>query len=421
MFRTLHQRFREERLGLTAGSLTLTTLIALVPFFTVALALFTAFPMFAKLQDALQLWLVNSLVPDSIARQVLGYLTQFSRQASRLGSIGLVVLLFTTIAMVLTIDRTLNTIWRVPKTRPLAHRLLMVWAVLTLGPLLLAASIAALTFVLSVSAGWVGAVPDHVRMLLDILQFALLAAGLTVLFQLVPNTPVRWSHAAAGGILSASGIEIAKVLLVLYLLKVPAYSLIYGAFAVVPILLVWMYVIWLMVLAGAVIAACLPALLAPQTRIASGHGWHFQLAIEILQLLAQARTTIAKGYSVEQLAAALSVDTQQLAPALEALSQLDWIAQLDESPQQNQRFDQRPDVLHTPDSPSKSRVKNSADAEKSTKTASLPRYVLLVACESTLLEPLLQKLLLKPEKSLESLWQKSLLPTLTLHDALSKT
>ena len=371
MFRTLHQRFREERLGLTAGSLTLTTLIALVPFFTVALALFTAFPMFAKLQDALQLWLVNSLVPDSIARQVLGYLTQFSRQASRLGSIGLVVLLFTTIAMVLTIDRTLNTIWRVPKTRPLAHRLLMVWAVLTLGPLLLGASIAALTFVLSVSAGWVGAVPDHVRMLLDMLQFALLAAGLTVLFQLVPNTPVRWSHAAAGGILSASGIEIAKVLLVLYLLKVPAYSLIYGAFAVVPILLVWMYVIWLMVLAGAVIAACLSALLAPQTRIASGHGWHFQLAIEILQLLAQARTTIAKGYSVKHLAAALSVDTQQLAPALEALSQLDWIAQLDESPPQNQHFDQRPDVLDTYDSPSKS----TTDAKGRTKKAILPRYV----------------------------------------------
>src|SRR3954449_7350106 len=75
---TLGERFREDRLGLTASSLTFTTMIALVPLFTVALAVFTAFPMFAKLQGALQTWLVQSLIPDSISRQVLGYLTQFA-------------------------------------------------------------------------------------------------------------------------------------------------------------------------------------------------------------------------------------------------------------------------------------------------------------------------------------------------------
>ena len=89
---TLRQRFRDDHLGLTASSLTFTTSIALVPFFTVALAIFTAFPMFAKLQGTLQVWLVESLIPDNIARQVLGYLTQFTRQASRLGVVGLAVL-----------------------------------------------------------------------------------------------------------------------------------------------------------------------------------------------------------------------------------------------------------------------------------------------------------------------------------------
>ena len=95
---TLRDRFREDRMGLTASSLTFTTSIALVPFFTVALAIFTAFPMFSKMQEVLQAWLVQSLIPDNIARQVLGYLTQFSRQANKLGVAGLAVLLVTAIA-----------------------------------------------------------------------------------------------------------------------------------------------------------------------------------------------------------------------------------------------------------------------------------------------------------------------------------
>ena len=131
---TLGERFREDRLGLTASSLTFTTTIALVPFFTVALAVFTAFPMFGKLQDALQAWLVQSLIPDAIARQVLGYLTQFAGKASRLGAAGLAALFFTALALVLTIDRTLNGIWRVRRPRPLAQRVLIYWAVMTLAP-----------------------------------------------------------------------------------------------------------------------------------------------------------------------------------------------------------------------------------------------------------------------------------------------
>src|SRR5512133_2389161 len=115
---TLRERFREDRLGLTASSLTFTTMMALVPFFTVALAVFTAFPMFGKLQAALQAWLVQSLIPDAIARQVLGYLTQFAGKASRLGVAGSAALFVTALALVLTIDRTLNGIWRVKRPRP---------------------------------------------------------------------------------------------------------------------------------------------------------------------------------------------------------------------------------------------------------------------------------------------------------------
>jgi membrane protein len=369
---TLRDRFREDHMGLTASSLTFTTSIALVPFFTVALAVFTAFPMFSKLQGALQDWLIQSLIPDNIARQVLGYLTQFTQQANKLGVAGLAVLLGTAIALILTIDRTLNGIWRVRKPRPLAQRVLIYWAAITLGPLILAASLALTSYVLSASKGLVGAMPISLRFLLDVLQFLLVAGGMAALYRYVPNTYVKWSHAWAGGLFVAAGIEVSKKVLALYLDAVPTYSLVYGAFATVPILLVWIYVSWVVVLMGAVIAAYLPSLLAGVARRGNAHGWLFQLAIEVLQQLNGARTTLRKGVSAAQLAERLQVDVLQLEPVLETLVALDWVGQLND---------------------------DEVDAES--------RYLLLVDPDTTLLAPLMQQLLLDQAESLENLWEKS--------------
>ena len=122
---TLRQRFREDRLGLIAGSLTFTTLISLVPLVTVMLALFSAFPMFASFQGSLETFFLKALIPDTIARPVLGALTQFAGKANRLGSFGLVFLLVTALALMLTIDRSLNAIWRVRQPRPIAQRVLV--------------------------------------------------------------------------------------------------------------------------------------------------------------------------------------------------------------------------------------------------------------------------------------------------------
>lgn len=146
--RTLRQRFREDRLGQTAGSLTFTTTIALVPLVTVALAVFTAFPMFGDFQTVLQRRLVESLVPDNISRQVLGYLTLFASKASRLGVVGVTALVLSAIALIFTIDRTLNAIWRVRKRRPFAQRVLLYWTAMTLGPLLMAASVVTMSQVM---------------------------------------------------------------------------------------------------------------------------------------------------------------------------------------------------------------------------------------------------------------------------------
>jgi membrane protein len=380
---TLRERFREDRLGLTASSLTFTTTIALVPFFTVALAVFTAFPMFNQLQSNLEHWLVQSLVPQAIARQVLGYLTQFSGRASRLGTAGLAVLLVAALALVLTIDRTLNGIWRVRRPRSFGQRVMIYWAVVTLGPLLLGASLSLTSYAVSASRGVVGAIPGAVQLLLNVTEFILLVLGLSALYRFVPNTPVRRTHALAGGLFAAVGFEVAKRVLAWYVAKVPTYSAVYGAFATVPILLVWIYVAWVIVLLGAVITAYLPSLLAGAKRRASAYGWQFQLALEVLQLLHAARNSARRGATATQMGETMQVDVLQLEPVLETLVQLDWIGRLNEATDEEQT-----------------------------------RYILLADAESTALEPLMRHLLLPSSDATDKLWRSGRLSSLYLKDVL---
>ena len=328
--RSLRDRWVQDRLGVSAGSLTFTTTIALVPFFTVVLALFTAFPVFGTFQGAVQSWLVQSLVPDAIARQVLGYLTQFAGKANRLGAAGLAALVITALTLVFTIDRTLNAIWRVRQTRPLGQRVLIYWAVITLGPIVLAGSLSLSSYVLSASRGLVHALPDLLLLGLDVVEFLLLMGCLAALYRYVPNTPVQRTHAWAGALLATLGIEVARRLLAFYVGAVPTYSMVYGAFATVPILLVWIYMVWVVILLGAVLAAHLPRLMAGSVRQPQGPGWRFQFALEALRALAQARADGQGGLALTRLARGLRVDHLKLEPVMEALVEIGWVARLDE-------------------------------------------------------------------------------------------
>ncbi|MEY2954196.1 MAG: hypothetical protein RLZZ401_2283 [Pseudomonadota bacterium] len=374
----MRQRFREDRLGLTASSLTFTTTLALVPLFTVALALFTAFPMFSKLQGVLQRWLVESLIPDNIAKQVLGYLTLFATQASKLGTVGLVAVLVTALLLILTIDRTLNAIWRVRQPRPLAQRVLIYWAALTLGPLLLGASLTATSYLVSASRGLVSDVPGGLRFMLDLVEFAGLSGAVAALYHFVPNAPVKWAHAWAGGVFVATGIELAKRLLAVYLGLVPTYSAMYGAFATLPILLLWIYVVWVIVLLGAVLAAYLPSLLNGVARRADTPGWQFQLALEVLQCVHRDGTVPRADLAVR-----LRVDAIQVGPVLEHLLALDWVGVVEAS-----------------------------------EGVSAERLVLLVEPAGTRLAALVQRLLLPDEQSLKKLWENSHLGTMHLSEVL---
>jgi membrane protein len=327
--RTLRERFREDHLGLTASSLTFTTLIALVPLVTVMLAVFSAFPMFASFQGALEKYFLQSLVPDAIAKPVLAALTQFAAKATRLGAAGLVVLVATALALMLTIDRALNAIWRVRRPRSIAQRVLVYWAALTLGPLLLGISLSLTAAVLTASRGVIGVLPGGLGLLLSVIEFVVLAAGIAGLYHYVPNTDVRWRHAIAGGVFVAVGVELAKSGLAWYVGLMPAYSTVYGAFATVPIFLLWIYLGWVIVLWGAVIAAYAPSLSMHIRRPPATPGHRFTLALAVIGELVRAKQRAPHGLTLAELAAAISTDPLQVEPIVESLQALDWVARLD--------------------------------------------------------------------------------------------
>ena len=378
--RTLRARFREDRLGLTAGSLTFTTIISLVPLLTVMLAVFSAFPMFANFQIALQKYFLQALVPENIASQVLRELNRFAAQAKGVGTVGLVLLFFTALALMLTIDRTLNGIWRVRKPRPIAQRVLVYWAAATLGPLVLGASLSLTSYAISASKGIVSVLPGGVSFLLEGFEFALLAASLAGLFHYVPNTHVRWRHALAGGVCSTIGFELAKKALGWYLSTVPTYSVVYGALAAVPIFLIWMYTGWVIVLLGAVIAAYAPSLQKRVRRWPDGPGARLQLAIAVLRQLSDARAAGERGLNGGELATALHTDPLQTEPILDTLVAFDWVGRLDEPND--------------------------------------PRFVLLCNPARTPAQPLLAQMLMEPSPASRALWERAGFDTMTVQELI---
>ncbi|WP_231572189.1 YihY family inner membrane protein [Tepidimonas taiwanensis] len=376
---TLRERFAADRLAVAAGSLTFTTTISLVPLMTVALAVFSAFPAFARVEQRLQRWMIESLVPDHIARQVSQYVWQFSNKAAQIGWSGAVILLITALALVLTIDRQLNDIWRVRRRRPLAQRVLVYWGLLTLGPLLLAAGLSASSYALSVSRGWLPALHQGTRVLLDVAGFVCVVGGVTALYRYVPNAPVRTRHALIGGVFVALAFELAQQGLAWYLRTVPTYSAVYGAFATVPILLIWLYLLWLIVLLGAVVVAYLPSLLAGVARRGDGAGWPLQLTLEVVAALDATRGRAHAGLTAEGLAARLRVDPLQLQEVLQTLRVLGWVERLDD------------------------------DAG---------RWALLVDPAAVSVAPLVQRLLLARGPATEALWRRTDWEAMSLAEAL---
>lgn len=259
------QRARKERLPQVAGSLTFTTVLSIVPFLAVSFALFTRFPLFRRFEDALEEHLLKSLLPADMSRTVLKYLNQFAANASGLTVVGSLFLLVTAIALLLTVENAFNQIWNVKKNRPFLKRVGLYVLVLAVGPPALGVSLWATSYVLGASMGLIGTLPPSARFVLNLGPVALTWVVLASLFYFVPNTRVRRRDAIVGGLIASVALELGKRGFAAYLLKVPTYKAVYGAFAVFPVFLLWVYFSWLVTLAAALITANL-ARTAPRPR-----------------------------------------------------------------------------------------------------------------------------------------------------------
>jgi membrane protein len=249
------RRARQERLAQVAGSLTFTTLLSIVPFLAVSLTLFTRFPMFRRFEDALEEHLLKGLLPADISRPVLTYLNQFAANASGLTLVGSLFLLVAAIAMLLTMENAFNQIWGVKRNRPFLKRVGLYLMMLAVGPPALGVSLWATSYMLGASMGLIGTLPPWAPFVLNLGPVVLSWVGLTGLFYFVPNIKVRRRDAIVGALIASIALELGKRGFGTYILKIPTYKAVYGAFAVFPVFLLWVYFSWLVTLAAALIAA----------------------------------------------------------------------------------------------------------------------------------------------------------------------
>lgn len=255
--RFIAARFGQDRCAQVASSLTFATLLSLVPLLTIALTLFSAFPVFESYSSQLKVFLVNNLMPDMASKVITRYMQQFTDSAMRLTALGIGVLAVTAMWLLLTIEQAFNAIWRVAHPRPLLKRLVAHWAVLTLAPLLVGASLALTSWLVGLSMGYARHVPVFGVGILKLLPVLLTWLAFTLLFRLVPNRYVPRRHAMTGALVAAVAFEAMNHAFGYYVSHFPTYKLVYGAFASVPVFLLWIYLSWLAILSGAVIAASL--------------------------------------------------------------------------------------------------------------------------------------------------------------------
>lgn len=260
------RRFFNERLNADVASLTYSTLLALVPLLVIAFAILSSFPAFDAVKDRMQTLFFNAVVPEAGAA-IADYLSKFTRNANNLTAVGIVALSVTALLLLSTIEEALNRVWHVERPRPLLVRFLIFWAILTLGPLLIAGSFALTSDLMALAARTqfltlegASAVVDlqETRLVSTFLSIAISTVGFTALFVLVPARRVRIRHAAIGAGFAAIAFELLSWGFNAFLTSGSSYETIYGAVAAVPVFLVWIYTSWMVIILGAVVAASLP-------------------------------------------------------------------------------------------------------------------------------------------------------------------
>jgi membrane protein len=323
-FAHVFRRFGEDHCLQIASSLTFTTLLALVPLVTITLTLMSAFPVFSGLGEHIRAFLLANMLPEKAGQVVSGYIEQFSGRAGRLTALGTAFLAVTAFMMMFTMERAFNAIWRVSRPRPLVQRILVYWAALTLGPILIGASLSITSYLVGVSLGITRGTPLAGTAILWLAPFVLTWAAFTLVYYVVPNRAVKPRHALVGGLVAAFVFEMMKRSFAIFIAQMPTYTLVYGAFAVFPIFLLWVYFSWVVIVIGALIAALAPdfAIL----RDAPGRaGVGFADALATLLVLARAQQG-PQLLGLRTIAQDASLTVDQAEQLLERMAARGWVA-----------------------------------------------------------------------------------------------
>jgi membrane protein len=248
----LKQRVSHDRLTVNAGYMAYITLLSLVPLTTVIFSALAQFPAFDGVSATVQKFVIANFVPAA-GEVIEDALEAFVANTSQMTTVGAAFLFVTSILLISSIDKNLNYIWRVKNKRRMVYSFSMYWMVLTLGPLLIGASIAVSSYVTSLKI----LSNDTVNLLYGMLPLFFSYLAFFGLYLFVPNVSIKIKYALFGAFVSTSLFEISKGIFAYYITAFPSYHVIYGALAAVPILFVWIYLCWGIVLIGAEITASL--------------------------------------------------------------------------------------------------------------------------------------------------------------------
>jgi membrane protein len=329
LVRFARSRLLEERLPQVAGSLTFTTTLAIVPLLTIVLAIFTTFPVFGKLRSTLEGYFVQMLMPRAISNTIISNLTQFASKATGLSAVGAVALILTSAAMIGTIERALNQIWRVRQPRPLLQRVLVYWALVTLGPLAFGISLTITSQLFTATGSISTALPFVGALFYTLVSVGLTTAAYAMLYMTVPNRHVDWRDAVWGGLVAAIAFEIAKRVFAVFIRQFPTYAIIYGALAALPLFLVWLYLSWLITLVGALLTAALPVVKYERWWYEPVPGGAFVDAVAVLKVLhGGARLTGSALVSSSQIRAHTRIGYDEMTDLLERMVAAGWVGRV---------------------------------------------------------------------------------------------
>lgn len=251
-----YYRISKDRINVSAGYLAYITLLSLVPMMTVLISVFSSVSAFSETSEVVHKFVIENFVPAA-GDAVSNALQSFVANTGKMTALGGAFLFVTAMMLISNIDKSLNVIWRITKKRRWVFSFSMYWMALTLGPILVGASIAVSSYITSLKILDNETLTGAYHLLLSKLPFLLSFCAFWGLYLVVPNRRIALSHAAIGAFVAAVLFELSKVCFALYVTHFPSYQMIYGALAAIPILFVWVYLCWMIVLIGAEVTAAL--------------------------------------------------------------------------------------------------------------------------------------------------------------------